>query len=106
LFIMFSMAGIPPFIGFWAKLAVLEGALSAGYTWLVVFAVLMSVIGAFYYLRIVKVMYFDEPTDAAPITAPFEMRALLTVNAFAIIVLGFFPGALMTACLEAIKRSF
>jgi NADH-quinone oxidoreductase subunit N len=106
LFIMFSMAGIPPFVGFWAKLAVLEGALNTGYTWLVVFAVLMSVIGAFYYLRIVKVMYFDEPTDLAPITAPFEMRALLAVNAFAIIALGFFPSALMTACLNAIQRSF
>jgi NADH-quinone oxidoreductase subunit N len=106
LFIMFSMAGIPPFIGFWAKLAVLEGALNAGYTWLVVFAVLMSVIGAFYYLRIVKVMYFDDATDTAPISAPFEMRALLTVNAFAIVALGLFPGALMTACLNAIQRSF
>jgi NADH-quinone oxidoreductase subunit N len=106
LFIMFSMAGIPPFIGFWAKLAVLEGALNAGYTWLVVFAVLMSVIGAFYYLRLVKVMYFDEPSDVAPITAPFEMRALLTINAFAIVALGLFPGALMTACLNAIQRSF
>jgi NADH-quinone oxidoreductase subunit N len=106
LFVIFSMAGIPPFIGFWAKLAVLEGALNAGFTWLVVFAVLMSVIGAFYYLRIVKVMYFDEPDDTAPIVAPIEMRAVLTINAFAIIVLGLFPSALMTACLSAIQRSF
>lgn len=105
LFVMFSMAGIPVFVGFWAKLSVLEAALSAGYTWLVVFAVLMSVIGAFYYLRVVKVMYFDEPTDTAPIIAPFEMRVVLAVNAFAVLGLGFVPGALMTACLNAIQRS-
>ena len=106
LFIIFSMAGIPPFMGFWAKLAVLEGALNAGYTWLVVFAVLMSVIGAFYYLRIIKVMYFDAPTDIAPIVATVDMRGLLAINAFALLVLGIFPGALMTACLNAIQASF
>ena len=106
LFIIFSMAGIPPFLGFWAKLAVLEGALNAGYTWLVVFAVLMSVIGAFYYLRIIKVMYFDAPTDTAPIVATVDMRGLLAVNAFALLLLGIFPGALMTACLNAIRASF
>jgi NADH-quinone oxidoreductase subunit N len=106
LFVMFSMAGIPIFVGFWAKLSVLEAALNAGYTWLVVFAVLMSVIGAFYYLRIVKVMYFDAPTDTSPILAPVEMRAVLAVNALAILVLGLMPGALMTACLNAIQKSF
>ena len=106
LFIVFSMAGIPPFLGFWAKLAVLEGVLNAGYTWLVVFAVLMSVIGAFYYLRIIKVMYFDAPTDTSPIIASADMRGLLTINAFALLVLGVFPGALMTACLNAIQVSF
>ncbi len=106
LFIIFSMAGIPPFLGFLAKLAVLEGALNAGYTWLVVFAVLMSVIGAFYYLRIIKVMYFDAPTDTAPIVATVDMRGLLAINAFALLVLGIFPGALMTACLNAIQASF
>ena len=72
----------------------------------VVFAVLMSVIGAFYYLRIVKVMYFDAPTDTSPILAPVEMRAVLAVNALAILVLGLMPGALMTACLNAIQKSF
>ncbi|MEQ1515937.1 MAG: NADH-quinone oxidoreductase subunit NuoN [Usitatibacteraceae bacterium] len=106
LFIIFSMAGIPPFLGFWAKLAVLEGVLNAGYTWLVVFAVLMSVIGAFYYLRIIKVMYFDAPTDTSPIAATADMRGLLFVNAFALLVLGVFPGVLMTACLNAIQVSF
>jgi NADH-quinone oxidoreductase subunit N len=106
LFVMFSMAGIPIFVGFWAKLSVLEAALNAGYTWLVVFSVLMSVIGAFYYLRIVKVMYFDAPTDTSPIVAPVEMRAVLAVNALAILALGLMPGALMTACLNAIQKSF
>ena len=106
LFIIFSMAGIPPFLGFWAKLAVLEGALNAGYTWLVVFAVLMSVIGAFYYLRIIRVMYFDAPTDTMPIAASADMRGLLAINAFALLLLGIFPGSLMTACLNAIQTSF
>ncbi|MEO8101945.1 MAG: NADH-quinone oxidoreductase subunit NuoN [Betaproteobacteria bacterium] len=106
LIVMFSMAGIPPFLGFWAKLAVLEGALNAGYLWLVVFAVLMSVIGAFYYLRVVKLMYFDAPTDSTPIVAAAGFRGLLAVNAFGLLVLGLFPGVLMTACLNAIQRSF
>ena len=106
LIVMFSMAGIPPFLGFWAKLTVLEGALNAGYTWLVVFAVLMSVIGAFYYLRVVKLMYFDAPTDSSPIIAAAGFRGLLAVNAFGLLVLGLFPGILMTACLNAIQRSF
>lgn len=105
LIVMFSMAGIPPFLGFWAKMAVLEGALNAGYTWLVVFAVLMSVIGAFYYLRVVKVMYFDAPRDTSPIEAGAGLRGLLAVNAMALLVLGGFPGALMTACLNAIRQS-
>ena len=106
LFIIFSMAGIPPFLGFWAKLAVLEGALNAGYTWLVVFAVLMSVIGAFYYLRIIRVMYFDAPTDTMPIAARADMRGVLAINAFALLLLGIFPSSLMTACLNAIQASF
>ncbi len=103
---MFSMAGIPPFVGFFAKLAVLEAALNAGYTWLVVFAVLMSVIGAFYYLRIVKLMYMDDATDSTPIVASGEMRALLALNALAILALGLLPGGLMTVCVHALQSSF
>lgn len=106
LIIMFSLAGIPPFLGFWAKLSVLEGVLNAGYTWLVVFAVLMSVIGAFYYLRVVKLMYFDAPTETVPIVASAGFRGLLSANVLALLVLGAFPGALMTACLNAIQKSF
>ena len=106
LFIMFSMAGIPIFAGFWAKLAVFEAVLNAGYTWLVVYAVVMSVIGAFYYLRVVKLMYFDAPTDTAPLLASADMRAVLVVNGFAVLVLGFVPGGLLTACVNAIQNSF
>jgi NADH-quinone oxidoreductase subunit N len=103
---MFSMAGIPPFVGFFAKLSVLEAVLNAGYTWLVVFAVLMSVIGAFYYLRIVKLMYMDAPLDNSPIVAGRAMRTLLGVNAFAVLLIGLLPGAgLMGLCLSAIQKS-
>jgi NADH-quinone oxidoreductase subunit N len=70
LFVMFSMAGVPFFIGFFAKLSVLQAVVAAGYFWLAVLAVVMSVIGAYYYLRVVKLMYFDEPVDASPIHAP------------------------------------
>jgi NADH-quinone oxidoreductase subunit N len=105
LIIMFSMAGIPPFLGFWAKLAVLEGALAAGHTKLVVFAVLMSVIGAYYYLRVVKLMYFDAPTSQEPIIAPFQVRAVMAVNAFALLAVGLLPGFLINVCYNAIARS-
>ena len=106
LVIMFSMAGIPPFVGFFAKLSVLEAVLNAGHTWLVVYAVLMSVIGAYYYLRIVKLMYMDAPVDHSPIIAGQAMRALLGVNAFAVLLLGLVPGTgLMGLCLQAIQRS-
>jgi NADH-quinone oxidoreductase subunit N len=103
---VFSLAGIPPTVGFFAKLVVLQAAWETGFGPLVVFAVLMSVIGAFYYLRIVKLMYFEAPTDASPIVAGAGFRGLLAVNAFGLLVLGLFPGVLMTACLNAIQRSF
>ncbi len=103
---MFSMAGIPPFVGFFAKLSVLEAVLEVGYTWLVVYAVLMSVIGAFYYLRVVKLMYMDAPVDHSPIVAGQAMRSVLAVNAFVVLLLGLLPGAgLMGLCLHAIQRS-
>ncbi|MCA3054162.1 MAG: NADH:ubiquinone oxidoreductase subunit N, partial [Rhodocyclaceae bacterium] len=103
---MFSMAGIPPFVGFFAKLSVLEAVLQADFTWLVVYAVLMSVIGAFYYLRAVKLMYFDAPVDNSPIITGQAMRALLGVNAFAVLLIGLLPGAgLMGLCLSAIQKS-
>ena len=106
LVVMFSLAGIPPAVGFLAKLAVLQAALEAGWTWLVVFAVLMSVIGAFYYLRIVKLMYMDEPAGGEPaIAARGDMRVLLSVNALAVLLLGIVPGPLMDLCARAITAS-
>lgn len=102
---MFSMAGVPPTLGFYAKFAVLQAALQAGLIWLVVFAVLMAVIGAFYYLRIVKLMYFDEPKDRKPINNPTEMNLLLSLNALALLLLGLFPQRLMDICAYAISHS-
>jgi NADH-quinone oxidoreductase subunit N len=105
---LFSLAGLPPLVGFQAKLSVLQALIGTGqaaYIGLAVFAVLMSLIGAFYYLRVIKVMYFDDQVGAAsPITAPRDMRALLSVNGALLLVLGIFPGALMTLCLRAIEQ--
>ncbi len=106
LVVMFSLAGIPPAVGFLAKLAVLQAALEAGWTWLVVFAVLMSVIGAFYYLRVVKLMYMDEPTGAEPALAGRgDLRVLLSANALAVLLLGIVPAPLMDLCARAITAS-
>jgi NADH-quinone oxidoreductase subunit N len=102
---MFSMAGVPPTLGFYAKFAVLQAAMQAGFLWLVVFAVLMAVIGAFYYLRIVKLMYFDEPADRSPIINPPEMNMLLSINALGLLVLGLMPQRLMDICAYAIAHS-
>jgi NADH-quinone oxidoreductase subunit N len=103
--VMFSMAGVPPTLGFYAKFSVLQAALQAGYLWLVVFAVLMAVVGAFYYLRVIKLMYFDEPTDLKPIDAPLDMRIILSVNALALLVIGLMPQSLMELCIYAVTRS-
>ena len=105
LIVMFSLAGIPPAVGFLAKLAVLQAVLDAGFTWLVVYAVLLSVIGAFYYLRIVKVMYMDEPTGEISIDPRADMRWVLSANALAILVLGIIPAPLMDLCARAITAS-
>jgi len=105
LIVMFSMAGVPPTLGFYAKFAVLQAALQAGFLWLVVFAVLMAVIGAFYYLRVIKMMYFDEPQDQHLIQAPMDMRVVLSINAFALLVIGLMPQGLMSLCGYAIARS-
>jgi NADH-quinone oxidoreductase subunit N len=103
LVMMFSLAGIPPTAGFYAKLAVLSAAVSAGRIGLAVTAVLLSLVGAFYYLRIVKLMYFDEPKDAAPAEGHADMRGLLSANGIAVLLLGIFPQWLMQLCLSAIK---
>ena len=103
--LMFSMAGIPPTLGFWAKLFVLQAALSVGYIWLTVAAVLFSLIGAFYYLRIVKLMYFDAPTDTAPIAPYVDTRVLITLNGIAMLALGIAPAPLLAICERAIQLS-
>jgi NADH-quinone oxidoreductase subunit N len=98
LLVMFGLAGVPPTVGFWAKLQVIAAVLDAGLAWLAALAVLMSVVGAYYYLRIVKLMYFDEPTAAEPVEAQMAVRVLLSLNGLAILVLGLYPGLLLRLC--------
>jgi NADH-quinone oxidoreductase subunit N len=105
LLLMFSLAGVPPTVGFYAKLSVLQAVLGTGQVWLAIAAVLFSLIGAFYYLRIVKLMYFDAPTDTSAITAGGDMRVALSLNGIAILALGILPGYLMAACETAIGQS-
>ncbi len=100
--LMFSLAGLPPFIGFWAKFGVIQAVLNVSYTWLAVVAVLFSVVGAFYYLRIVKLMYFDDPTDTAMLGGSTLMRAVLSVNALLVFALGIAPAALIAVCQRAL----
>ena len=104
---LFSLAGLPPLVGFQAKLSVLQALVSTGlaaYIALAVFAVIMSLIGAFYYLRVIKVMYFDDAAIDAPIQAPLDMRAVLSLNGALLLVLGILPGALMALCAKAIVQ--
>ncbi|EQD40296.1 proton-translocating NADH-quinone oxidoreductase, chain N [mine drainage metagenome] len=105
LLIMISMAGIPVSAGFFAKLSVLSAALDAGLTWLVVVAVLMSLIGAFYYLRVVKLMYMDEPEDDTPIVGESDHRLLLSINALTLLALGIIPQPLIDLCTASIAQS-
>ncbi len=102
---MFSLAGIPPTVGFYAKLAVLEATVNAGLTWLAVLAVITSLFGAFYYLRIVKLIYFDAPQDSTPIGGDFCKRTILVLNGIAVVVLGLIPSPLLTVCLDALRHS-
>ena len=105
---MFSLAGIPPTMGFYAKLAVLQALITTdhtGYLILAIVAVLLSLVAAFYYLRVVKVMYFDEPTQTE-LTQDFGMPgALMMINGAAVLVLGLLPGGLMAVCRDAIVRA-
>jgi NADH-quinone oxidoreductase subunit N len=100
-----SLAGIPPTVGFYAKLSVLQSVVVSGQVGLAVAAVMLSLVGAFYYLRVVKVMYFDAPTDQPAVSAPEGARALLAINGAAILVLGILPGPLMSWCGNAIRQS-
>src|SRR4051812_38341669 len=105
LLLMFSMAGLPPAVGFYAKLSVLWAVLDAGYLWLAVVGVLFSLIGAFYYLRIVKLMYFDQPVDLAPLAPSVGLRWVLSINGISMLVLGILPGGLMALCINSIAHS-
>jgi len=105
LLLMFSMAGIPPTVGFYAKLSVLQAVVSIGMWWIAVVAVVFSLIGAFYYLRIVKLMYFDAPVDTAPVAASGDVRALLSANGLAVLILGIAPQPLLVLCIEAVRAS-
>jgi NADH-quinone oxidoreductase subunit N len=105
LLIMFSLAGVPPVVGFYAKLSVFQAVMAAGMTWLVVVAILFSLIGAFYYLRVVKLMYFDDPQDRVPLAPTADVHVLLTINGLAVLVLGLLPGGLMDLCQRAIQNS-
>ncbi|MCX7945544.1 MAG: NADH-quinone oxidoreductase subunit NuoN [Hydrogenophilus sp.] len=102
---MMSLAGIPFFLGFFAKFAVLQAVVAAGYLWVAVLAVVMSLVGAFYYLRVVKVVYFDEPFEMAPIVASTETRVLLSANALALALLGMMPQGLMSLAAYAMIAS-
>ncbi len=102
---MFSLAGIPPTVGFWAKLSVIESIVGAGYTWIAVIAVLASLVGAFYYLRVVRVMYFSEPEEGAIVLPSRGETVLISVNALAILALGALPSLLLSLCAKALQAS-
>ena len=103
--LLFSLAGVPPMMGFAAKFSVLTAVLGTGQIWLTVLAVMFSLIGAFYYLRVIKTMWFDEPTDTAPIVAHGDTKFVLSLNGLGIVALGVLPGPLLAACLTAIKAT-
>jgi NADH-quinone oxidoreductase subunit N len=102
---MFSLAGIPPTIGFYAKFMVFEAAVNEGFVWLAVLGVMASLYGAFYYLRIVKLMYFDDPVETAPVVVRGDNAVLLSVNGLALLVLGILPQQLMGLCAIALTQS-
>ncbi len=104
---LLSLAGIPPLVGFFAKLAVLQALVASGQAFhvgIAVFAVLMSLIGAFYYLRVIKVMYFDDPITASSVVAPLDVRVVLCINGGLVLVLGMLPGGLLALCGNAIRQ--
>ena len=103
--VMFSLAGLPPTVGFYAKFSVIEAAVNAGFTWLAVVAVVTSLIGAFYYLRIVKLMYFDDPIDRSPLDTRGDTRVLLSTNGVLLLLLGILPQPLMGLCVLALNYS-
>ena len=105
LLVMFSLAGVPPTVGFYAKFTVIQAAVDAGFVWLAVVAVMASLVGAFYYLRVVKLMYFDDATDMTPIEARADASALLSVNGLLLLLLGILPQRLLDLCAIALVNS-
>ncbi|MEJ2395234.1 MAG: NADH-quinone oxidoreductase subunit NuoN [Candidatus Thiodiazotropha sp.] len=101
LLLMFSMAGVPPTVGFFAKLFVLDAVVSVDLTWLALVGVFFSIIGAFYYIRIVKLMYFDQPTDETPLSVGIDTQVVLSLNGLAMLFLGLFPAGLLSVCSSA-----
>lgn len=102
---MFSMAGVPFFVGFFAKFSVLQAVVVAGHLWLAIAAVFFSLVGAYYYLRVVKVMYFDPPANMARIQMPIDVKVLLSANGLAVALIGIFPNTLMWLCAVSLSRS-
>jgi len=105
LLLMFSMAGVPPTVGFYAKFSVLNAVVQSGHIWLAVTAVMFSLIGAFYYLRIVKLMYFDAPESRVPIVFGQDTTLLISMNGLGVLLLGLMPGALMSICAVSVQQS-
>lgn len=103
LLIMFSMAGIPPIVGFFAKLGVLEALVNAHFIWLAALALVFSIIGAYYYLRVVKVMYFEAPEDPTPVVTTKDSKVMITINGLAVLLLGVFPSTLLQICQLALQ---
>ncbi|TJZ75630.1 NADH-quinone oxidoreductase subunit NuoN [Chitiniphilus eburneus] len=105
LMVMFSMAGVPVFVGFFAKLAVLKAVINLGMVWLAVFAVAMSLVGAFYYLRVVKLMYFDEPESSGALSGSLFSRVVLSLNCLALLFIGLYPNGLLSLLTDAVVFS-
>ena len=105
LLLMFSMAGVPPTVGFYAKFSVLNAVVQSGHVWLAIVAVLLSLIGAYYYLRIVKLMYFDAPESHSPIIFGQDTTLLISVNGLGVLLLGLLPGTLMSVCAVSVQQS-
>ena len=105
LVLMLSMAGVPPFVGFWAKWSVLREVVAADQVWLATVAVVLAVIGLFYYLRVVCLVYFEEPGDAAPLVCGTDVKIMISTNALAILALGVYPSALLALCVTALGAS-
>lgn len=103
--LMLSMAGIPPTVGFYAKFSVLNSIIQTGHTWLAIVAVMFSLIGAFYYLRVIKLMYFDAPESHVPINVGSDTGLLISMNGLGVLFLGLMPGSLMSICAVSVQQS-